>query len=194
MQHMFEQNLRRFCQAPDSEEVKGAPGEGTGKYKIDLLDGNDEEDFGDLSVLDGGGDMDEDEKEVEQGLRQNKFESLFGLGGEEGVASSHLRESRDWRSKNANSRIRSSIAGKFFQQREDGMSQVAERLQETPKLGSDPARGGSELTPDLSKLGVSPSPHKIAIKNKDESIKSLMTELASPESQATAPPTKEPIF
>jgi|DEB0MinimDraft_12_1074336.scaffolds.fasta_scaffold18265_2 hypothetical protein len=59
MQAMFEQNLRRFSQAPDQEEVKELSA--SGKYKIDLLDGNDEED--DLQMLNNE-EMDEDEKKV----------------------------------------------------------------------------------------------------------------------------------
>jgi len=116
MEQLFEHNLERVGEA--TEEVKGVP-TGTGKYQIDLLDGNDDEDeLGDLALLNQE-EMDEDEKAVKQSLEQNKFESLFGMEGDEGAVSTNLRKSRDWFSKKSNSRIRSSIASKFFHQREE---------------------------------------------------------------------------
>ena len=104
--------MRRFSQAPD-EEVK----ESTGKYKIDLLDGNDEEDQQDLSLNNDDGE-DEDEKKIKANINLSKFENVFGIEGDESQQSANLRKSRDWFSKKSNSRIRTSIAGKFFQNKD----------------------------------------------------------------------------
>jgi len=48
-------------------------------------------------------------------MKLNKFESIYGLEGEESVLSSNLRKSKDWFSKKSTNKIRSSIASKFFQ-------------------------------------------------------------------------------
>jgi len=81
MQQLFELNMRRFTKAPEDEEVK----EGTGKYKIDLLDGNDEEDQQDLSLNNDDAALDEDEKKVKQSIKLQKFENVFGIEGDESL-------------------------------------------------------------------------------------------------------------
>ena len=78
------------------------------EYKIDLLDGDDEEAEGDDSGAD------EDLRKARQTLKSNKFENVFGIEGNESTVSSNLRKSREWFSKKSASRLRTSIAGKFF--------------------------------------------------------------------------------
>ena len=74
MQKVFEQNFRNFNEA--EEESKGVSGD-TGRYKIDLLDGvNDEEEYGDEE-------MDDDEKKIKQSIKRSNFESVFGIEGDE---------------------------------------------------------------------------------------------------------------
>jgi hypothetical protein len=61
---------------------------------------------------------DDDLKEVKQSVKEKQFQNLFGIEGEESLLSSNLRKSKDWFSKKSKNAIRSSIASKFFMQRE----------------------------------------------------------------------------
>ena len=105
MQKIFDQNFQQL----NDEEEKNINND-TGKYKIDLLDGNDE-DGEDLTI---NNDDDEEMKEVKHSVQQNRFENMFGLEGEESQISSNLRKSRDFFSKKSSHGIRTSIAGKFL--------------------------------------------------------------------------------
>lgn len=98
----------------------------SGKYKIDLLDNMDEDE------LDEPQDLDEDEKIIKQNIKKNKFESIFGIEGEESAVSAGLRKSRDFFSKKSSSRLRSSIAGKFLIKRETE-SEFSNKLSDLPK-------------------------------------------------------------
>ena len=80
----------------------------SGKFKIDLLDNLEDDEF------DEPQDLDEDEKIIKQNFKKNKFESIFGIEGDESAVSSNLRKSRDFFSKKSSSKLRSSIASKFF--------------------------------------------------------------------------------
>ena len=55
-----------------------------------------------------------EEKEVKNSVHLNAYNKVFGIEGEESIMSANLRQSKDWFSKKSNSRVRSSIAGKFF--------------------------------------------------------------------------------
>ena len=67
-------------------------------------------------------------------MRNSKFESIFGIEGEESAVSAGLRKSRDFFSKKSSSKIRSSIAGKFLFKREteSGMASEISELPKTP--------------------------------------------------------------
>jgi len=58
--------------------------------------------------------IDAEEKEVKNSVHLNAYNKVFGIEGEESIMSANLRQSKDWFSKKSNSRVRSSIAGKFF--------------------------------------------------------------------------------
>jgi hypothetical protein len=81
MENIFEQNFRQHS----SVEVELEENKASGKYKIDLLDNLDDDDF------DEPQDLDEDEKIIKQNFKKNKFESIFGIEGEESAISSNLR-------------------------------------------------------------------------------------------------------
>lgn len=107
MQNVFETNLRRFSAAADAQNTKADESQ---KYKIDIMDTPAD----DESEPNNDENLDDDEKEIKQSINRNKFESVFGIEGEESQVSSELRKSRAWFSKKSESKIRSSIAGKFF--------------------------------------------------------------------------------
>ena len=69
MENLFEENFSRVIKNADNEEEEKDPANLTGKYKIDLLDGNDE-DQEDLNI---NNDDDDDEKEVKNSVKQNQF-------------------------------------------------------------------------------------------------------------------------
>jgi hypothetical protein len=148
MQQIFEQNLRRHSVAPGvpdpakqtAEEAKasGVSG-GTGRCRIDLLDGGDDEDCGDLSMLNNDEQLDDEERQIKQSLTRHRFESVYGIEGDEGQVSADLRKSRDWFSKKSNSKVRSSIAGKFFQKRE---TEILSMHSKTPEAAKSKAAEG----------------------------------------------------
>jgi isopenicillin N synthase-like dioxygenase len=102
MENIFEQNLKDL----KSLEVDS----NSGKHKIDLLDVEDEEEEPQ--------DLDEDEKIIKLNIKKNNFESIFGIEGQESAVSAGLRKSRDFFSKQSSSKLRTSIAGKYFFKRE----------------------------------------------------------------------------
>ena len=123
MENIFEQNLRQLSTVEvEMEERK----EASGKHKIDLLDNMDEDDQEEPQ------DLDEDEKIIKQNIKKNRFESIFGIEGEESAVSAGLRKSRDNFSKKSSARLRSSIAGKFLIKRETE-SEFSTKLSEMPK-------------------------------------------------------------
>jgi len=67
-------------------------------------------------------------------MKSSCFENAYGIGGDESKQSSNLRKSMVFSNK-SHARIRSSIAGKFFQKREGSGSAVLPSQQETPTLG-----------------------------------------------------------
>ena len=81
--------------------------------------------------------MDDDEKKIKQSIKRSNFESVFGIEGDEGDISSHLRRSKAFSSKQSNSAIRRSIAGKFFLKRSDTQ---AERPQTADSSASDKSK------------------------------------------------------
>lgn len=124
MQRLFEQNLHKHTvvaepgkKQPEEEKVSGVSG-GTGRCRIDLLDGGDDEDSGDLALMSNDAQLDDEERQVKQSIAKHRFESVYGIEGDEGQVSADLRKSKSWFSKQSNSRVRASIAGRFLLKRE----------------------------------------------------------------------------
>jgi hypothetical protein len=169
MQQIFEQNLRRHSVAPGvpdpakqkPEEAKASGvSDGTGRCRIDLLDGGDDDDCGDLSMLNNDEQLDDEERQIKQSLTRHRFESVYGIEGDEGQVSADLRKSRDWFSKKSNSKVRSSIAAKFFQKRE---TEILSLHSKTPEAAKSKAAEGygpgdifnSDYIPNNNILAVS---------------------------------------
>jgi len=83
MENLFERNLSSIAGVGPAEEAKYAEGDAnqTGRYKIDLLDGADDEDA--EGNLNGEEQMDEEEKLVRATFKSNAYESVFGVEGTE---------------------------------------------------------------------------------------------------------------
>lgn len=81
--------------------------------------------------------MDEDERKVRATLQNNKYDNVFGIEADESSMSSNLRKSRDWFSKQKSSKIRTSIAGKFFSRKDTENSAFGSQLE---ALGADQIR------------------------------------------------------
>ena len=107
MEGIFEKNLRHLSTVEvEMEESKGVAS--SGKFKIDIMDGLGDEE------LEEPQDLNDDEKLIKQNIKKNNFESIFGIEGEESKVSSDLRKSRDFFAKKSSSKLRTSIASKFF--------------------------------------------------------------------------------
>jgi hypothetical protein len=114
MEDFFEQNLGKLQEKQEEEKGSSNQHNNMGKYKIDLLDCNDEEQE-DLNIHN---DDDDEVKEVKKNAKQNNFVSMFGLEGESNSMISNLRKSRARVGSKASGGVRSSIAGKFLMKKD----------------------------------------------------------------------------
>ena len=141
--------------------MSGIPG-GSGRCRIDLLDGGDDEDSGDLALMSNDAQLDDEEREVKQSIAKHRFESVYGIEGDEGQVSADLRKSRSWFSKQSNSKVRASIAGRFLLKRETEVrastqSKTPEAAKSTAQHYADFASGifSSDYVPNASGLADS---------------------------------------
>lgn len=104
MQSLFEQNLKEM----GNEAIRRDWTELQASQKIDLLEGDDEDDL-QLANEEEGSDADE----RIANWRSSQFERVYGIGGSESNISTDLRRSRDWFQKKSGSKARQSIAGKL---------------------------------------------------------------------------------
>lgn len=75
MENLFDENFKDHLR----EEQKATPN----KYQIDLLDGNDEE----QEDLDIKNDDDDTEREVKINMKNNQFQNIYGIEGDENIYS-----------------------------------------------------------------------------------------------------------
>lgn len=109
MEDFFEQNLGKLQDKNEVDQINLA-----NKFKIDLLDGNDEEQE-DLNIHN---DDDDEVKAVKKSAQQHNFVSLFGLEDDPSKSISYLRKSRTRLGSKASGGVRSSIAGKFLMRKD----------------------------------------------------------------------------